>query len=232
MSPELTIFTVTWARDASEEALLERALEALIALGFPVVAADRTDTPAFRHTLARLGVQIVRPADPGLVAQVQIAALAASASQTRYLLYTEPDKELFFRDQLKRFVDCIPAGDETGVILAARSDGSFRTFPPMQQYAETVVNTLCGNAIGTAGDFSYGPFVMHRQLVSHISRLPPTLGWGWRPSTFLAARRSGLRVIHWTADLPCPADQRQEDAGERRHRLVQLSQNVAGLCEE
>lgn len=228
----VTIFTITWARDAGEEVLLERALKALMAVGAPVVAADRTDSASFRDRLIELGVRIVRPVEQGLVGQVQMAARAASAHNTRYLLYTEPDKEHFFREPLTRFVDCIPADDDLGVMLAARSDRSFRTFPPMQQYAETVVDTLCGNAIGVAGDFSYGPFLMHRDLVSHISGLPPTLGWGWRPSTFLAAHQSGRRVTHWEADFPCPTDQRHEDSAQRRHRLAQLSQNVAGLCLE
>jgi hypothetical protein len=83
--------------------------------------------------------------------------------------------------------------------------------------------------IGIRGDYSYGPFVMHRALVQHVSGLEGHLGWGWRHSTFLAASRSGQRVVPVYGDYPCPPDQCDEDDGERRHRLRQLSQNILGL---
>jgi hypothetical protein len=227
---DLTIFTVTWARDTAEEALLSRALETLVATGYPVVAADRTDTPSFTTTLTRLGIQVASPSAPNLVAQVQAAAAAAAAFGTRYVLYSEPDKELFFRTGLPQFLANLPPNEDAGVVLAARTEGSFATFPSMQQYVERVVNTLCADMIGTSGDFCYGPFLMHRRLLSHVATVSPALGWGWRTSTFLAAHSAGDRVLHWTADLPCPPAQRVEDSAQRRHRLMQLAQNVSGLC--
>jgi hypothetical protein len=227
---DLSIFTVTWARDDREQALLVRTLGALAATGYPVTAADRTSTDAFRTTLAGLGIQVVQPAVPNLVAQVQAAATAAAAGGSRYLLYTEPDKELFFQTRLADFVANI--ADEVDVTLAARNEDSFATFPPMQQYVETVVNTLSGQLTGTPGDFCYGPFVMHRSLLPHVASLPHSLGWGWRPSIFLSACNAGRGLRHWVADLPCPPEQRTEDASERRHRLRQLSQNISGLCAE
>jgi hypothetical protein len=227
---DLTIFTVTWARDTAEEALLARALEPLVALGHPIIAADRTNTPSFTTTLTRLGIRVASPSAPNLVAQVQAAAAAAAAFDARYLLYTEPDKELFFRTALPQFLANLRPDDDTGVVLAARTGGSLATFPPMQRYVERVVNTLCAELIGPPGDFSYGPFLMHRRLLSHVATVSPALGWGWRTSTFLAAHHSGQSLLHWVADLPCPPEQRGEDAAQRRHRLMQLAQNVSGLC--
>ena len=228
---DLTIFTVTWARDTAEEALLTRALEALVALGRPVIAADRTDRPSFTTTLRRLGIRVAPPSAPNLVAQVKAAAAAAAdASPAHYVLYTEPDKELFFRTHLPHFLADLPLADDPGVVLVARTEDSLATFPPMQRYVETVVNTLCAEMVGTTGDFCYGPFLMHRRMLGHLSTMSHALGWGWRPSTFLAAHHSGSRVVHWAADLPCPPEQQVEDAAQRRHRLIQLSQNVSGLC--
>lgn len=227
---DLTIFTVTWARDTAEEALLAQGLEALVTIGCPVIAADRTNTPSFSTTLTRLGIQRARPSAPNLVAQVQAAAAAAAASSSRYILYTEPDKVRFFRTGLRQFIADLPLEDDVGVVLAARTEGSLATYPPMQRYVETVVNTLCADLIGAPGDFCYGPFLMHRRLLSHVATVAPALGWGWRPSTFLAAHHSGVSIRHWVADLPCPPEQREEDPAERRHRLIQLAQNVSGLC--
>ena len=229
MMPDLAIFTVTWARDPAEEVLIGRALTALVRLGLPVFAADRTDRTAFTATLRQLGITLVDPPAPGLVPQVQAAAAAAATAGTRFLLYTEPDKEAFFADGLDRLLARAAPTDADGVVLAARSPSAFATFPPLQRYVETVVNTLCGQMTGVAGDYSYGPFLLHRALLPHIAQLPPDLGWGWRPSTFVAAHRLGLRVAHVEDELACPPDQRGEDEGERIHRLRQLSQNVRGL---
>lgn len=227
---DLTIFTVTWARDAAEEALLARALEALVAFGCPVVTADRTNTPSFRTTLTRLGIHVAAPSGPGLVGQVHAAANAADTFGAPHVLYTEPDKETFFRTALPGFLSNLPLSDDVGVLMAARTEASLATFPPMQRYVERVVNTLCADMIGPPGDFCYGPFLMHRRLLSHVASVSPALGWGWRTSTFLAAHNAGDRVVHWVADLPCPPEQRMEDSTHRRHRLMQLAQNVSGLC--
>ena len=221
---------MTWARDTAEEALLARSLESLVSLGYPVIAADRTNTGSFTTTLMRLGIRVVAPSALNLVAQVQAAAAAAHTSHARCILYTEPDKELFFRTRLPQFLAELPLADDVGVVLAARTEQSLATFPPVQRYVESVVNTLCAGMLGTTGDFCYGPFLMHRRILPHIATLSHTLDWGWRPSTFLATHNSGSRVLHWVADLPCPPEQRAEDAVQRRHRLIQLSQNVSGLC--
>jgi hypothetical protein len=228
---DIAIVTVTWARDPAEAALIAGALELLAGAGAPVIVADRTGSPAFTARLARVGVRLVTPAGPGLVAQVQAAAAAAASLGTRFLLYTEPDKQAFFRDSLPGFLARAPRGDDVGVVLAARTDESFATFPPMQRYVETVVNTLCGQLTGVSADYSFGPFLLHRNLLPHIARMPAEVGWGWRPSTFLAAHRQGLRIVPIADELPCPLDQRREDDADRSHRLRQLSQNVRGLVD-
>lgn len=229
---DLAVATMTWARTRDEEAVLERSLSALVAHGLPVIVADRSGSATFDTVLARLGVQIVRPASEGLVPQVQSAVAAAVARGSRRVLYTEPDKQFFFEHRLADFIACAPRDDDVGVVLAARTDDSFATYPPGQRYTESVANTLCAQLTGAAGDYFYGPFVIGGGLAGHVASLPAALGWGWRPAAFLAARRNGSRVVHWTADLPCPPDQRTEDHAERRHRLRQLSENVAGLCVE
>jgi hypothetical protein len=101
----------------------------------------------------------------------------------------------------------------------------------VQRYTEGVINHLCGELLGAAGDYSYGPFLMNRGLLPYIANLHPRLGWGWRHFMFRAASREGLSVLHGVGDYPCPPGQRWEDEAERRHRMRQLSENILGLIE-
>lgn len=110
-----------------------------------------------------------------------------------------------------------------------RSDASFATFPATQRDAESTINRLTADTTGAPGDYSYGPFVMRRELVPLLSRVPAEIGWGWRHYIFAMASRQGYRVSHVVGDYRCPADQRADDGGQRVHRLRQLAQNVQGL---
>jgi hypothetical protein len=229
---DVAIATITWVRDAGEEALLARALDCLADAGMPVAVADRGASATFTTRLERLpGFRVTVPAEKGLVSQVQAAVELAASFDRPFVLYTEPDKEYFFAHRLAGFVRDAPGEPGTGVVLASRSEDSFQTFPEVQRYTESVINHLCAQLTGCPGDYSYGPFLMHRALLPQLRQLEPRLGWGWRHATFLAAHRRGLRVVQLTDDYPCPPDQRHEDDRERTHRLRQLSQNILGLIE-
>jgi hypothetical protein len=227
---QVAIATITWVRSSGEERLLSRALEVLARTGLPVAVADRGTSATFAEGLRRLtGFRVAISNPQGLVAQVQDSVDLASAFGTRFIMYLESDKEAFLQHGIGEFLRQAPEEDDVGVVLASRSDAGFQTFPPMQRYTEGVINRLCEEMIGIRGDYSYGPFVMNRALVQHVSGLEGQLGWGWRHSTFLAASRKGQRVVHVVGDYACPPDQRKEDDGERRHRMRQLSQNILGL---
>ena len=226
------VVTMTLALSDAEQAVLVRALNAAVSVGLPIAVADRSGRPEFFDHLARMpDCTVVAPRMPGLVPQIQAPFNVAAAFDTEFLLYTEPDKESFFLRGVKRLLARGACASGAGVILAARSDDSFRTFPAMQQVTEGFVNQLCGNLIGPAGDYSYGPFLMHRRLLPHIASLLPHLGWGWRFSTFRAAARYGCPIAHAIDDLPCPLDQRGDDEEDQAHRLRQLSQNLLGLID-
>jgi hypothetical protein len=230
------VATITWARSAAEEALLRRSLQSLARLGWPVAVADAGTNPAFGEFLDSLpGFSVTRPSDRGLVPQVKASMALAATFGTPFILYSEPDKQRFFDAGLHDFVRRAgeTGGDgEPGVALAARSAGSFATYPPMQRYAEGVINDLCAAFMGRHGDYSYGPFMMTRALLARVATLPSDLGWGWRHAVFQAAHRASLRVEHVIDDYRCPPDQRVEDDAERAHRLRQLSDNIRGLIAE
>ena len=59
--------------------------------------------------------------------------VGVAASGRPFVLYTEPDKEMFFAEHLRDFVDRA-SGRDGGVVLAARSESSFASFPPVQRY--------------------------------------------------------------------------------------------------
>ena len=230
------VATITWARTAAEEALLRRSLQTLAGVGCPVAVADTGTNPGFGEFLDSLpGFSVTTPTERGLVAQVKASVALAATFATPFVLYSEPDKERFFDESLRDFVRRAGEsgdGGELGVALAARSAGSFATYPPMQRYTEGVINDLCGAFVGRKGDYSYGPFIMSRALLPRIATLASDLGWGWRHAVFHAAHRAGLRVEHVIDHYPCPPDQRVEDDAERRHRLRQLSDNIRGLIAE
>jgi hypothetical protein len=229
---QVAVATITWARSPDEERLLRRSLRLLAAAGLPVVVADAGGSPAFTAFLGQLPAFCVTvPGPDGLVSQVQASIEGAARLGRPYLLYVEPDKERFFESALRDFIARAPDGGGAGVVLASRTDASFSTFPPMQRYAEGVINHLCGQLVERTGDYSYGPFLMSRTLAPHVASLEPRLGWGWRHSTFRAAHRAGLQVHHVAGDYECPPEQRVEDEAERAHRLRQLAQNLLGLLD-
>jgi hypothetical protein len=227
---DVAVATVTLARDAGEEVLLRRSLERLAQLGAAVFVADGGSGAAFRAFLDGLGTfTVVDPEGRGLVAQARASLGAAAASGARVILYTEPDKEQFFAGGLADFVERAPDDPHVGVAVASRSAASYATYPPMQRRVEAMVNDLTGEIVGTVADYSFGPFVLNPALVSDLRHVEAQIGWGWRPFVFATAQRRGFRVQHVEGEFPCPPDQREEDAGERLHRMRQLSQNVAGL---
>ncbi len=93
----------------------------------------------------------------------------------------------------------------------------------------TLARTLCVDQWGVAADYFYGPFLLARDLAAIVDLADERLGWGWRPFVFGAARRMDYAIVPIEGDYECPPDQRDEDAGERLHRLRQLSQTVDGL---
>jgi hypothetical protein len=229
----IAVATITWARTPAEDKRLRRSLERLADTGMPIAIADAGTDPDFPEFLTRHpGFHVTVPRRRGLIEQVTASIGVAAGFDTPFILYTEPDKELFFGPAMRDFVQrAMEQGDKggLGVALAARSDESFTTYPPMQRYTEGVINQLCGDCISLRGDYSYGPFLLSRVLVPHLGTLRRELGWGWRHFAFLTAHRLGLRLIHVTGDYTCPPDQREEDEAERRHRLRQLSENILGL---
>jgi hypothetical protein len=182
-----------------------------------------------RSLAALPGFRVATVSVGGLVEQVQASLGLAATLGTPFILYVEPDKELFFANHLHEFLRRGADDADVGVILAGRSDESFQTFPETQRCTEGAVNRMCGQLLGCGGDFTYGPFLMAREVLPDVTRLPPHLGWGWRLATFAAARRRGLRLLHIVDDYICPTGQQTEDEAERHHRVRQFRQNVLGL---
>lgn len=227
---DVSVATMTLVRDAGEERLLREALYRLSLEPMKVVLSDGGSRPEFVEFLrAQKSFTIVPPDGGGLVGQVKASLRTAADWSSEFILYTEPDKHLFFEQKLADFISTAPANKDVGVVLASRDEPSFATFPTFQQHAEGAFNTLCADIIGGHGDYCYGPFLLNRALVSNLARLNHDVGWGWRPFLFATARRLGYRVLHHVGDFACPDHQRRDDAGERIHRLRQLGQNIEGL---
>ena len=229
---EVAVATMTWARDAAEEALLRESLPALAALGAPVYVTDGGSGAAFVDFLRALpNFHVCDPPRRGPWAQAAQSLRAARASGRGFVLYTEPDKTDFFRRVLPEFISAAPAGEDVGVVLASRSEMSFETFPEFQRRTEEAINLCCAEVVGARFDYSYGPFLLKGALVNVLDSAPPELDWGWRPYAFGTARRLGYRVEGLVRELPCPHAQRADSPRERLLRMRQLAQSVEGLLQ-
>jgi hypothetical protein len=227
---DLSIATMTWARDDAEEALLRRSLGLLAGLGVPVFVTDGGSPAPFLDFLRGLPhTTVLSPPESGLWMQTRTSLQAAHDAGTPFVLYTEPDKADFFAQFLPRLLAEAAGDDGLGVLLFARSDRGFASFPAFQQMTETTINRCCREVIGAPADYVYGPFLLNRAVGPHLETLPETIGWGWRPYAFNVARRLGYRVESATGDFRCPAEQREDTPTERIYRMRQLVQNIEGL---
>jgi hypothetical protein len=228
---DVAVATMTLVRDPAEDRVIRQALTHLARYNLRVAVTDADSGEGFTRALRDLPMfsVAVTSGRPGLVAQVRASLNTASAWNTRFLLYTEPDKSDFFEHRLMPFITSAPAGDDVGVVMACRSAGGLATFPAFQQYTEGTINRLCAELTGVHADYSYGPFLLNRKLIPYLADLSPHAGWGWRHFLFGLAPRLGLRVVPIVGDFECPADQRQEKPGDRLHRIRQLGENIHGL---
>lgn len=230
---DVAVATMTWARDEDEERLLRESLLGLAELKIPTFVTDGGSGETLLDFLRGVPHFRVFEADsPGAWPQARRSIRgAADATAAPFILYTEPDKREFFRDNLGGFISEAPAGEKVGVVLASRSAESFATFPEFQRHTETAINRCCAEALGVVADFTYGPFLLNRALVPHLDGAADSLGWGWRPYAFGTARRLGYQIRHAERHLPCPPEQREDDAAERLYRIKQLGQNIQGLLD-
>src|SRR5437868_3343559 len=121
---DIAIATMTWARSPADEDLLIRSLGSLIRTGVPVIVTDRGTNASFLRRLRGMSCTVEVAAHETLVGQVQQSVAAAAALGTRFICYTEPDKEQFFDDRLLDFLSRAPGGQDVGVVLAGRSPDS------------------------------------------------------------------------------------------------------------
>lgn len=225
----LAIATITWARDEGEAALLKKSLTELSTLELPVYITDAGSAESFRDFLKQhRSFNIHEQPVKGVWPQAKISLLNAARSGAEYILYTEPDKFDFFRNLFSDFNSTFPVYD-VGILLYSRSAKSFASFPPFQQMTETTINNCCRELIQRNADYTYGPFIMKKDILPHLLQLPDNIGWGWRPYAFNIAKRLGYDVEFAEADFFCPADQKQDTPRERIYRIKQLQQNIEGL---
>ena len=225
---ETTIATITWARSRAEERVLLGALGEL--KGYSIIAAEGGSRPRFIDGLHKLGVQIVCPKPAGLVLQVKATLRAAlDASDAPSILYTEPDKGLFFEKQLGPFLRQARQ-QKADLCFAARDAKSFRTFPEGQGRAERFVNESAALLTGKQWDYCYGPILLSRAAAQRALEAPDHLGWGWRfwlLGRIITAKRKAANI---ELPLPCPVEQREENTRKDQiYRIKQSRQNLEGL---
>ena len=226
----VSIATITWARDEGEENLLRESLEKLAKLPITVFITDGGSRPDFLDFLRGFpNFVLVENKGRGLWPQAKNSLLEAYASGVEFIFYTEPDKRDFFHNTLPGIMEQFERDEKSGIMIMTRSVKSFATFPSFQRMTETTINNCCAEIIGNPLDYTYGPFIMNRKLIPHLERLKDDIGWGWRPYSFCVAHRLGFSIRAFEGDFYCPVDQQQDDPTERIYRMRQLNQNIEGI---
>ncbi len=227
---DLSIATITWARDEDEEELLRQSLQKLAKLELTVFITDGGSNTGFLDFLKNFSnFNLVKTRAKGVWAQVKNSLSEAYHSGSPFILYTEPDKHDFFEKGLPRMLNEVVVNEHSGIITASRSAVGFATFPAFQQMTENAINNCCGEIISSAIDYTYGPFILNKELVPYLELVQEDIGWGWRPYTFNIAHRLGYKVKAFTDDFSCPSTQQKDNQAERIYRMRQLSQNIQGL---
>ncbi len=227
---DVTIATITLARNKNEAAELIASLRQLAALGIPVTVADGGSIVPFLEFLHSLPTFRLAPVKGnGLWAQAKATVQSAVEAGTPFIFYTEPDKKDFFQNGLPQFLEEAQTSDSTGIIMASRSDKGFSSFPHFQQMTELTINNCCAEVIGKNTDYCYGPFLFNKNVAPYLNFVAEDIGWGWRPYTFAMAHRLGYTVDDFTGHYECPVQQRSDDSKERIYRMKQLEQNIKGL---
>ena len=227
---DLSIATITWARDEDEEKLLRQSLQKLANLQVPVFITDGGSDISFLHFLKGFSnFNLIDTRARGLWTQVKSSLSEAYRSGSPFILYSEPDKHDFFNEGLPGMLNDVTLNEGSGIVTASRSPEGFATFPAFQQMTETTINNCCREIISNAIDYTYGPFILNRQLVPYLKNEQEDVGWGWRPYAFNIAHRLGYKVEAYTGHFSCPPSQRNDTPAERIYRMRQLSQNIQGI---
>jgi hypothetical protein len=227
---DIAIATITLARDKKEEQLLRKSLQQLAQLNLPVFITDGGSLDGFLdflHSFPHFHLSAKKVS--GVWQQAKNSLHHAYASQQPFVLYTEPDKHDFFHQSLPKLLDDVQVNDRTGVVTASRSENGFATFPSFQRMTETTINNCCAELVGKNVDFTYGPFLLNRNMLPYLKQVKDDIGWGWRPYIFNIAKRLGYEVDAYIDDFSCPTDQREDTAAERIYRMKQLKQNIEGM---
>jgi hypothetical protein len=227
---DVSVATISWARNEEEEKALQDSLEQLATLNIPVYIADGGSSKNFIQFLHSIPHFKIFEAG-SLLSQIRTCIKEAAKSGVRFIFYTEPDKQEFFSKHLKRMLEEAIADEKTGVVIASRSASGFGTYPSFQQMTETTINNCCREVIEKEMDYCYGPFLFNSRLIPFLERLDDSIGWGWRPFLFATAKRLGYEIKSFEGDFNCPQNQREDDSTERIYRMKQLTQNINGLIQ-
>jgi hypothetical protein len=227
---DVSIATITLARDEKEEQLLRNSLRELAKLEIPVFITDGGSQASFLAFLKGFShFKISEAKVKGVWEQAKTSLFQAFEAGTKFIFYTEPDKYDFFHSSISAMLHRIQTDEKSGVVTASRSAVGFNTFPDFQRMTETTINNCCSEIIGGNFDYTYGPFLLNRELVPFLKLVNEDIGWGWRPYMFSVANRLGFRVDPYIGDFACPAEQRQDSGAERIYRMRQLAQNIQGI---
>lgn len=236
LTENLTVSTITWARDRKEEKLLYDSLSALSGKNIHIIAVDGGSNEEFLDSLKKFrNISVIRSSKKGLQNQV-VESLNEAQLSSKYILYAESNKNDFFRNNfdslLSMSMSIIDKDPNVGIILPSRTEKSFSTYPTFQQRSESFLNVILREFIDKkTGDFAYGPRIIVHDLIPYLDRLPKDVSWGWMTYLLIIAKKIGKSIYIVDLDLPCPENEREDTDTDRLLRLKQLKNHLQAIEE-
>src|SRR4051812_13752182 len=113
---EISIATITLARNEEEEVLMRESLRELAKLKFTVFITDGGSRPSFIDFIKSYPNFILSNSTPkGVWQQAKTSLFEAYKQGPGFVFYTEPDKGDFFRQFLKNMLAQVETNDKSGI---------------------------------------------------------------------------------------------------------------------
>ncbi|MDP3685263.1 MAG: hypothetical protein Q8R32_00340 [bacterium] len=214
-------------------------VQAARTLGIRAVTADRSSNPRIAELLTSEGAEVIREKDGATMGAGRRQALAYVkhlAAPDDAIVWMEPEKAPLV--QFLPNVCALILSGEADIVVPARTEEGFASYPRVQVLAEQCGNAIFERCTGSALDVWFGPRAMNHRGAEYILAYRGEYGDRWDAVfvPLLRALKNGLRVTGCTVGYAHPSEQARAEAGNVevgiKKRLEQLASLGNALCEE
>lgn len=219
--------TLTFARSESEEKLIFDSLQILSKKVSCLVVVDGGSEIKFLRKIKKIpNIKLI--INHGTFIEQVKASLKEAVRRSNVVLYTESDKKYFFSNSLEQFLtrsEPYLLDDNFGIILPSRDKQSFLSFPKFQQQTEKFLNSTISHFLKKKLDYTYGPRIISRELVSYLDDVNKDITWGWMTYVLLKAYKNN-KTIHGVELYLPDINNQKEDSMNKIYRISQLEAHL------